>query len=402
MGKLLLISLFASIVCVSSSFAAERTNRYGEYNSRDGKNHQGGSEVTSKEKYLDQINHGWAMYFDKDDSQEEMIKAMQKASPENKTVVMLLGEILKVNKENLETNKKILKILQKQFDPQPKKMVLKDGTECYENENAKCYKMPEFTPEAKLLVYRNFHQHPSIKTAAEVIKWEDRHIWEVRKSAHLRELALNRYADDIRPFNGTSRISYQDMLGSFSDKVFDKKVQKIYQLRNKYSVNLFFGKDVARNLNDIVAGYRLFRLFEKYGKPEMNFVFPLKKSAKVLKQIIKELNRSSFHTKHKVNYIVVSEETYSKLRIKRTPSLVLYNKKDKKFELVSSAPDNEKGWVDKTIGYFITTGEFKGSEISSYKVDRDANDLHIKRIEQKFQMSKPEEKKVEKLLKEDR
>lgn len=73
------------------------------------------NEVDSSEVYSNQIEHGWAMYHEgaKDDSAEELKEALQKGSPTDKTVIMLLSEILKVNKENRDINQKILEVLQK-------------------------------------------------------------------------------------------------------------------------------------------------------------------------------------------------------------------------------------------------------------------------------------------------
>ena len=390
-----LINIAAAILLMTSCALAESSKEQFVGNDRS----KAENDIDNKQKYLEAIDNGWARYYDsKNINPAEVSKEIQNSSTTDKTVVMLLSEILKTNKENLEVSKQILSVLQGEFAPVPKKMVV-DGKECFENDSAKCYKMPAFTPEAKLLVYQKFRNNPGIQTAAEVIKWEDKHFWEIRKSAHLREQALAQFSDEIRPMNGLNRVDYRDSAGKYDDLVGEAYMKAIFKLSAKYSYDIYFGDNDPENMYFLSAAKRFYKEFEKYGKPPVRFVFNNQKSANIIKEIITTLNRGGLESKTNPEYIILSKEEYAKRNIKTTPSLVVHDKKDNKIQTLSGGQASSTSMMKKVKDYLLVKEELKDSDMSDYKVIGNNKEFMLEKAEDKFGLSPSEKKSVERIIK---
>ncbi|MBU1711460.1 MAG: hypothetical protein KKE17_15795 [Proteobacteria bacterium] len=356
------------------------------------------NEVDSKELFLKHINTGWGMYYEGSDEQEQLKKELEKGSATDKTIVMLLSEILDTNKENLKTNKEILKVLQGEFDPQPKKMVV-DGKECFENDSARCYKMPAFTPEAKMPIYVNFHQNPSIQTAAEVIKWEDKHFWEIRKSAHLRQQALAQFSDEIRPYNGTNRTGYRDGRGEY-EKVHEAAVLKtLLKLSSKYRYDFYFGENDGENLHQVTVALKLIRTFEEYGELPVRFVFNSNKSASTIKEVMNTLDRKAFDAKNPIEFAVLPKAEYKKLNIKVTPSFGVLDKKKKTFQVLTAGQTTVTKMINSIKAFMMVKDEFKDSMVSDFKVIKESGDFMMKKVEKQFNLTDIEKAQFKKVMK---
>jgi len=253
----------------------------------------------------------------------------QKALKKNKKKEECCKELLKVSKEILKENKiqtkiqtKILKLLESQFDPKPKKIIV-NGKECIENSSAECFKMP-LTPEAKKYpALAMWMQNPSMQNTVNFLQWEAKYFKEIYKRGNSLPMATTQFGDKAYPLPNKT-IGYTDILG------FGEKSQQIKnfmeQVNKEYSYLIFFGlnKDL-----DTVSVYEIYQLLKKYPKLDMSFVFLNKESKELFEQALKVLFSPNMIKQINKNQIVVSKKTFKTYNIYTTPAIVAVNKKEK-------------------------------------------------------------------------
>lgn len=261
--------------------------------------------------------------------------------------------------------------------------------------------MPKFTPEAKLPVYTNFMDNPSVQTAAEVIKWEDEHIWRIRNSANYRTQALAQFGDEIRPNNGTNRAGYNDMgakYSQFREKVEMQVLLKLAEGGKAYTYDVYFGDNDPENILMASEILSYIRKFEPFGKPPVTLFFNNKKSMENFKTITSSLKRKSFETKEPINYKLISSEDYNALNFKTSPSLVVYDKKNKKMQVVSAGQTNKDKMTTSIKRYLMTEGVLKESLYSDDKIIKAFPEFSKEKANSKYSFTREERKKIQGVL----
>ena len=130
------------------------------------------------------------------------------------SIADILDEMLKVQKKQLKVQKKILAILQDEFDPQPKKIIV-NGKECIENSSAECFKMPLLHPDGKKVpVLGKFVTNPTVENAREYLKWHAKFLKSAFKGGEAITLAMNQFGPAAYPLN-YNRFEY-DTPGAYS------------------------------------------------------------------------------------------------------------------------------------------------------------------------------------------
>lgn len=159
-----------------------------------------------------------------------------------KNIAALLEEILKVDKKQLTTQEKILKILQDQFDPQPKKIMV-DGKECIENSSAECFNMPLLHPDAKKVpVLKEFVSNPTVENAKKYLQWHAKFLKSAYRGGEAIAMAVNKYGADAYPMN-YDKFDY-DTPGAYSSVLKKKNDKKILNsLNSRVEFYFFLGKN---------------------------------------------------------------------------------------------------------------------------------------------------------------
>lgn len=382
------IAFFASIFLCSCALNAIEIPNQSNNKNLDVSKDKGKSknEVDNKQLFLDSINTGWGMYFENQENnqttqeqspeqskQEQTKKENFKTELENgkaseKTMIMLLSEILKTNKEILKTDKEILKVLQDEYDPQPKTIIGASGQECKENESADCYVMPTFTKEAKLPVYKNFFANPSIQSAAEVVMWTDKHIFEVRKRGILQQQAMMHFGDEITPLNGLHRAGYQDVKGRYTEEAGRLKNKVILNalLKNNLEVQFYFGNNFSQNTSLITQVNNILRKFELYGRLPLSLFFKSKEAKNQVDAVLEVFNNRNIDSSllKSLDTYISDEKQYTDRAIKSLPSLAVFDRNDNSFQIISSGSNDVDSIVRYLYRYLEMRGLVKGDETS--------------------------------------
>lgn len=321
--------------------------------------------------------------------EQELVQ--QKMNTADKSIVKLLSEILKTNKE-------ILRVLQNEFDPKPKVIVGEDGTKCTENENANCYSMPQFTKEAKLPVFANFFKDPSIQNAANVVMWTDKHIYEIRKRGALQTQAIMHFGDQITPMNGLSRVGYQDssdMYGKFETQYKANIVLNTLK-QNKFHLQFYWGDDFAQNTLMLSKLSQLVKYYELYGEIPLTVYFKSANAKAQIERVFQVLdNRESLRgIYNKVGFKIIPQEQYISRGIKNFPSFAIYDEKNNGLQILISGP-SDIGSITKSIERFLEfNGYLRADQFSDEKIAGEGSPLNNIKATNVFGLSDNEKKEI--------
>jgi hypothetical protein len=261
-----------------------------------------------------------------------------------KSIADILDEMLKVQKKQLKVQKKILAILQDEFDPQPKKIIV-NGKECIENSSAECFKMPLLHPDGKKVpVLGKFVTNPSVENAREYLKWHAKFLKSAFKGGEAITLAMNQFGPAAYPLN-YNRFEY-DTPGAYS-KVLQKRNNKavLNALSNEIEIFFFLGK------NPDADAYAIDN-YSKFVKevPEIKYtiVFLNEGAKKVFNALASRLkNISEFSSGAKA--ILVSPDAFKKHNIYATPMVTMYAKKKKQMRSILVGRASANGIIENAI-----------------------------------------------------
>jgi hypothetical protein len=267
----------------------------------------------------------------------------------NKTVVELLAEILKVQREQLRVQKKILAILQEQFNPKPK-LVTVNGKQCIANSSADCFVMP-LTPVAKRIpVLKNWLLHPSIKTAAAYIKWQSKYLREISKAAYAYDFAVTEYGNKIAQVD-YSQPSFEETLG-YTNVIRDKYRQfLINKYKDDFKLYIFMGLNPDL---DVYSFTSIAKFIDSHPKLKYTIVFKNEKEKKAFVEagnifpVIKKVLGNK-------NVEIATMNNFKRLNIYTTPTIAIkLNNSNVINKILVGRPN---GYLDQKIINFL---EFKG------------------------------------------
>jgi hypothetical protein len=261
-----------------------------------------------------------------------------------KSIADILDEMLKVQKKQLKVQKKILAILQDEFDPQPKKIIV-NGKECIENSSAECFKMPLLHPDGKKVpVLGKFVTNPTVENAREYLKWHAKFLKSAFKGGEAITLAMNQFGPAAYPLN-YNRFEY-DTPGAYS-KVLQKRNNKavLNALSNEIEIFFFLGKNADADAYAIDN-------YSKFAKevPEIKYtiVFLNEGAKKVFNALASRLkNISEFSSGAKA--ILVSPDAFKKHNIYATPMVTMYAKKKKQMRSILVGRASANGIIENAI-----------------------------------------------------
>jgi len=261
-----------------------------------------------------------------------------------KSIADILDEMLEVQKKQLKTQEKILAILQDEFDPQPKKIIV-NGKECIENSSAECFKMPLLHPDGKKIpVLGRFVTHPTVENAKEYLKWHAKFLKSAFRGGEAITLAMNQFGPAAYPLN-YNRFEY-DTPGAYS-KVLQKRNNKavLNALSNEIEIFFFLGK------NPDADAYAIDN-YSKFVKevPEIKYtiVFLNEGAKKVFNALASRLKNISEFS-HGAKAVFVSPDAFKKHHIYATPMITMYIKKKKQMRSILVGRASADGIIENAI-----------------------------------------------------
>jgi hypothetical protein len=265
-------------------------------------------------------------------------------SKTKRTTADILEEMLKVQKKQLKTQNKILKILEDQFDPQPKKIVV-NGKECIENSSAECFKMPLLHPDAKKVpVLRKFVESPTVENAAAYLKWHAKFLKSAYRGGNAITLAVNKYGAKAYPMN-FDRFDY-DTPGAYSS-VLKKRNNKLVlnTIGDGVSFYFFLGKNPDA---DMYAVDNYAKFVKEIPHIKYNIVFYSKGSKEAFLALASRLkNIESFRIN--ASSLLVSKKAFSKHNVYTTPMVNMLVKKTNKMRSILVGRSSSDGIIDNAI-----------------------------------------------------
>ena len=265
----------------------------------------------------------------------------------NKSTKKILQEMLEVQKKQLETQNKILQILQDRFDPQPETIIGEDGQPCIANSSANCYKwIPE--PEAKRYpVVKEFFSNPTIENAAKYMKWYSKHTKNAEKAGLEMYFAKNKYGENATNFN-LKRSSMMDPNGETEENEKQTKIRIFkYHMNNR---DFYFNIYIGRSLEADIFGLKGFENLKKQ-IPDLryNVIFyneDVKNKLQLISKKYKFLNEILF----KDAPSAVSTKMFKDNGIYATPTLEIVTKNNDS-QIMSVGKVSPSSLISKTIKY---------------------------------------------------
>jgi hypothetical protein len=240
-----------------------------------------------------------------------------KALDDKKTIKQILAEMLKVQKEQLKAQKKILSILEDRFDPKPEVITLPNGKKCVANSSAECFKMP-LTPVAKRIpVLKNWLINRDEKSAAAYIKWQSKYLQKISKAAYAYDFAVTEFGNKVAQLD-YSRPGFEETFGKAEVIKSNYKKMLIDEYRNKYKLYFFLGLNSDL---DVYSFTSIARFVNKHPKLKYTVVFKDDKEKKAFVDAANIFSEIKNMIKNKNVQLVVMPDIFKKLNIYTTPTI---------------------------------------------------------------------------------
>jgi hypothetical protein len=256
----------------------------------------------------------------------------------------ILEEMLKIQKKQLKTQDKILKILEDQFDPKPETIVI-NGKECIKNSSAECFKMPLLHPDAKKVpVLRKFVESPTVENAASYLKWHAKFLKSAYRGGNAITLAVNKYGAKAYPMN-FDRFEY-DTPGAYSSVLKERNNKLVLNaLGEEVSFYFFFGKNADADLYAL-DNYASF--VKEIPNVKYNLVFLNSGAEEAFAALASRLKNIQL-LKDNAASAIVSKEAFKKHNVYTTPMVSLLVKKTNKMRSILVGRSSASGIIDNAI-----------------------------------------------------
>jgi len=330
------------------------------------------------------VEKGWHFYEDANqtDTQKRISVSAtpQKGVVDPALIASLLQQILDENKEQTITQKEILRILQENFDPQPKIVTRPDGTECIANSSADCYVVPK-TPFAKSIPALSawMDDPSSVEKAAVYSKWQSIHLnTTVLPMGSSLQFAGEQFGVEARPLNYASQ-GYDNATGA--GQVMQGT--RVYSTVNKHAHQVQLIYFVGKNIDaDLYSLDNYGRLMERLDKVKFTTVVYDQATEKVIndaQEWMPPLKRGLAHN----NKVIVGQKAFERYGIYTTPSLVAVITKDGKMkaQTIATGRLGPEIWASRVREYLLLEGIAKYGDDAGYKIWKDegkVSDFHLR------------------------
>jgi len=231
---------------------------------------------------------------------------------------MLLAQLIKIAKEQLKVQKKILEEVKQIRKPKAETIVV-NGKECIANSSAECFQMP-LTPTAqKIPVYKNWLRNPNEKNSLALIQWESKYFNGISRSAHSKDFTITKYGD--KALKTSFNRSNFDSIGGEHRVVREKNREYLLNKIGKdtFEMYLYFGKNAEM---DYQSFHNYYQTVDKLKKVSYTIIFyttgaheAFKDSSKVFPEIKRLLKGAKT--------IKFGKSFFKKANIYTTPTLAI-------------------------------------------------------------------------------
>jgi len=291
----------------------------------------------------------------------------------------ILEEMLKIQKKQLKTQKKILEIIQNEFDPQPKTIVV-NGKECIENSSAECFKMPLLHPDGKKVpVLGKFVTNPTVENAREYLRWHAKFLKSAFKGGEAITLAINKFGPKAYPLN-YDRFEY-DTPGAYSSVLKQRNNKAVLDtLSGELEIFFFFGKNADAD------AYALDN-YAKFAKEVPNIKYTLVFYSKGAQEVFDALasrlkNVAEF--KDGAKAATVSPQAFKANSIYATPSVAMYTVKQKKMRTILVGRSSSDGIIANAISSLEFDEVLKDAHSPGFKAWERTGDYSVKHYKEKY------------------
>jgi len=315
-----------------------------------------------------------------------------------KTEKEILAKMLKVEQEQLKTQKEILKVLNNQFNPKPETIMV-DGKPCIANSSAKCYKWLPVAEAKKYPIIAQFYSNPTEENAAKYMQWYSKHVNHAKKAGVALMLAKYQYGDNASNYN----IDRTGTIGAFGANSTgnDEHIKKIFRDHMKdFYINVYLGRGLDADIFGL-DGYN--GLFEEFPKLKVNIIYYNEDVKKKLEAISKKFYIVRMIKSH-ANTEKVSSYLFKKNGIYSTPTSQIVLKSNGESQILSLGKMGSLGFAKKVNQFLWFKGIIKENDYSSdYKkwddskyLQRNSYDLFSKDVDfSKYQYHNTDMKPLE-------
>lgn len=256
----------------------------------------------------------------------------------------ILQEMLEVQKEQLKVQKEILAVLDNEYNPKPKKIIV-DGKECIENSSADCFQMPILSDSGKRVpVLKEFVQNPSIESAKEWLRWYAKFLKTAERGGASIELAVNKYGAEAYPVN-YSRYE-MDTPGAYSSVLRDNNNKMVLNaLGNEIEIFFFFGKNLDAD-TFAIDNYALF--VKEIPDVKYNIVFLNQGSKKAFQALASRLKNIKEFEKG-AKGLKVNPKMFEENSIYASPMAGLFLRSKKEMRSILLGRTNVEDIINKAI-----------------------------------------------------
>ncbi|HIE59711.1 MAG TPA: hypothetical protein EYP82_07270 [Hydrogenothermaceae bacterium] len=288
-------------------------------------------------------------------------------------------EMLKVQKKQLKTQKRILEIIENEFDPQPKKIVV-NGKECIENSSAECFKMPLLHPDGKKVpVLGKFVTEPTVENAREYLKWHAKFLKSAFKGGEAITLAVNKFGPKAYPLN-YDRFEY-DTPGAYSSVLKERNNKAVLDaLSGEVEIFFFFGKNADA---DTYALDNYAKFAKDVPNIKYSLVFYNKGSQEVFNALASRL-RNIAEFKDSAKAFTVSPQAFKANSVYATPTVTMYLNKKKKMRTILVGRNSSSGIIANAISSLEFDEVLKDAHSPGFKAWERTGDYSEKHYKEKY------------------
>lgn len=294
-----------------------------------------------------------------------------------KTEKEILARMLKVEEEQLKTQKQILKVLNDQYNPKPETIMV-DGKPCIANSSAKCYKWEPVLEAKKYPVIAEFYSNPTEENAAKYLQWYSKHMNHAKKAGVALTLAKYQYGDNATDFN----IDKTGTIGAFgaNSSGEEEHLKKMFREHmSDFYINVYLGRGLDADIFGL-EGYD--GLFEEFPKLTVNVVYynnDVKTKLNALSKDFHQIRMLQAHTRQEA----VSSDMFKQNGIYATPTSQVVLKSDGSSQILYIGKMGSLGFAKKVIQFLWFRGIIKSNNYASdYKKWDDSKYIKYNKFEE--------------------
>lgn len=313
------------------------------------------------DSYDTELGKMWYQDKPKKEKIQEQPKILQKeqsqyqAKDVNEAILQKLQEMVDLQKQQLELQKKTYLLLQEEYDPKPHMITNEKGEKCIANSSADCFEMPIVAEAKRVPVLAAWIKEPTIENATEYLKWQAKFFNFKFNNGYSLNLAGKQWGDKAYPAAATPEEF--GSIGGESVRYKNELIKSIIASKSKnMNVYILMGKTVGF---EIEYPQKVFEIHEELKKLGIGtkIVFKDSESLSYYKTVIQSSANRTLSPRFKeitdLGDVIVSKETFAKIDPHATP-YVLLKYKDTKNDVTQAVAVGKDSWYEALQGIYRT------------------------------------------------